>query len=138
MDISKSTYSSSIEFQEHLVLGIYLVRDLTYGVSLSREIHYKWWSGAFIFSFSFNSILNTENSQKKKTILYFASAFVCWSSAKLFFLKHKKSHDFGTRAKVTMEISKSICSSSIEFQQGLSLDQAKLVILELEQGEIKG
>ena len=38
----------------------------------------------------------------------------------------------------TIETCKSINSSSIEFQLGLSLDQAKLVSLEREQGKIKG
>ena len=37
-----------------------------------------------------------------------------------------------------MEIGKNTGSSSIEFQWGLSLDQARLVSLEQEQGEIKG
>ena len=37
-----------------------------------------------------------------------------------------------------METGKSIGSSLIEFQRGLSLDQAKLVSLEREQGQIKG
>ena len=37
-----------------------------------------------------------------------------------------------------METGKSTGSSSIEFKQALSLEQAKLVSLEREQGEIKG
>ena len=40
-------------------------------------------------------------------------------------------------SKFAMETGKSIGSNSIEFQWGLSLDQAKLVNLEQEQGEIK-
>ena len=47
-------------------------------------------------------------------------------------------HQFGIRAKVTIETSKSTDSSLIEFQWGLSLDQAKLVNLVCDQGEIKG
>ena len=36
-----------------------------------------------------------------------------------------------------METSKTSGSSSIEFQHGMSLDQAKIVNMEQEQGEIK-